>query len=313
MCTAFCGCRIGKMSASIGAPELSADNCCAALHLGGWTSALTVHQRSKGWERVSNLPDKSASQGAGTVSSVTFFRQAQSASRGLPQGRVGRLVENKPRDHLSASIQNSPTRTDVSSKSRVRNCLTLERVAPSPLLTNDTGRCCFQRVTEIAGTAYLRHLVEVAPRKAPPPTIVMVSDSKPFWDASQNSASRDDVDICAAARAVACLKLWGLRIRSLDAICCRRLLISRDEPAGESRTATQMSRRTALSATHRLRQGRPNAAERSCRPPGRTDQKLSGNILDPDRHARLAWKRRSPPRDQPSRGGPEWSLNPPLS
>jgi len=228
-------------------------------------------------------------------------------------GRVGRLAENKPRDHLSASIQNSPTRTDVSSKSRVRNCLTLERVAPSPLLTNDTGRCCFQRVTEIAGTAYLRHLVEVAPRKAPPPTIVMVSDSKPFWDASQNSASRDDVDICAAARAVACLQLWGLRIRSLDAICCRRLLISRDEPAGESRTATQMSRRTALSATHRLRQGRPNAAERSCRPPGRTDQKLSGNILDPDRHARLAWKRRSPPRNQPSRGGPEWSLNPPLS
>ena len=97
-----------------------------------------------------------------------------------------------------------PTRTDVSSKSRVRNCLTLERVAPSPLLTNDTGRCCFQRVTEIAGTAYLRHLVEVAPRKAPPPTIVMVSDWKPFWDASQNFASRDDVDICAAARAVAC-------------------------------------------------------------------------------------------------------------
>ena len=77
------------------------------------------------------------------------------------------------------------------------------RRSQSPL-TNDTGRCCFQRVTEIAGTAYLRHLVEVAPRKAPPPTIVMVSDWKPFWDASQNSASRDDVDICAAARAVAC-------------------------------------------------------------------------------------------------------------
>lgn len=31
MCTAYCGCRIGKMSAITGALELSADNCCAAF------------------------------------------------------------------------------------------------------------------------------------------------------------------------------------------------------------------------------------------------------------------------------------------
>ena len=58
--------------------ELSADNFSAsiqeaALQICEWTSALTVHQRSEGWERAGNPPDMSASQGVRTVSSVTFF------------------------------------------------------------------------------------------------------------------------------------------------------------------------------------------------------------------------------------------------
>lgn len=63
------------------------------------------------------------------------------------------------------------------------------------------------------------------------------------------------------------------------------------------RAAPPRRRRDAQHSAPHIGHDRTNPMQlkSSCRPPGRTDYKLSGKIVDPDWHARHAWHQRSPP------------------